>query len=176
MTLWLRCYARSSDNLKPLNSTTVVSSVTKIARLLTRFEELLTIKSYKTLITWSFRITWQIKNHYISPTTVLMATLGRMVTYLEGYLAIKPMEIKIGDHSRSGDKSKPLYLHYQSVYSHQTWQDSGLPWGANTHNDTLNTLFFKITWQTETIIFLLPQCLWPPDLEEWWLTLRSSCP
>ena len=32
----------------------------------------------------------------------------------------------------------------------------------------------KISWQTKTIIYPLPQCLWPPDLPVWWLTLRGS--
>ena len=30
--------------------------------------------------------------------------------------------------ARSLDKLKPLYLQYQSVYSHQTWQDCNLTW------------------------------------------------
>ena len=29
---------------------------------------------------------------------------------------------------RSHDKLKPLYLHYQRAYGHQTWQDGNLPW------------------------------------------------
>ena len=32
----------------------------------------------------------------------------------------------------------------------------------------------KITWQTRSIISPLPQCLWPPNLVGWWLTLRFS--
>ena len=32
----------------------------------------------------------------------------------------------------------------------------------------------KISWQTKTIIYPLPQCLWPPNLPVWWLTLRGS--
>ena len=33
----------------------------------------------------------------------------------------------------------------------------------------------KITWQTKAIIAPLPQCLWPPNLAGWWLTLSDFC-
>ena len=53
-------------------------------------------------------------NHCISNTTVLMATkLGRMATYLQVVL--------------QSDKQRPLYLHYQSTYGNQIWQDDDLP-------------------------------------------------
>ena len=38
--------------------------------------------------------------------------------------------------SRSRDKLK-TYLHYQSVYGHQTWQDGKLPWWASAQKVTL---------------------------------------
>ena len=34
----------------------------------------------------------------------------------------------------------------------------------------------EITWHTKTITSPLPQCLWPPNLTSWWLTLRGSYP
>ena len=34
----------------------------------------------------------------------------------------------------------------------------------------------KITWQIKNIVSLLPTCLWPPKLTEWWLILRGSFP
>ena len=40
-----------------------------------------------------------------------------------------------------------------------------------------NTLIIwtcKVTWQMKTIISLLPDCLLPPNLAGWWLTLRGS--
>ena len=33
-----------------------------------------------------------------------------------------------------------------------------------------------ISWQIETIMSPLPQCLWPPNLEGWWSTLKGSFP
>ena len=57
----------------------------KLVRMVTYFEGLLTIKSYKVLIT---NVT--IKNNYISSTTVPMTTkLGRMVAYLDRLLPTK---------------------------------------------------------------------------------------
>ena len=35
---------------------------------------------------------------------------------------------------------------------------------------------YRSTWQTKTVIFLLPRYLWPPNLAEWSLTLRDSKP
>ena len=34
----------------------------------------------------------------------------------------------------------------------------------------------KITWKNKTIVSPLPQCLWPLDFAEWWLTMRGSHP
>ena len=41
-----------------------------------------------------------------------------------------------------------------------------------------NSLFrwsYKITYQTETIVYTLPRCPWPPNLAQWLLTM-SFCP
>lgn len=32
----------------------------------------------------------------------------------------------------------------------------------------------NITWQTKTIIFAWPQCMWPPNLAGWWLASKDS--
>ena len=42
---------------------------------------------------------------------------------------------------RSHDKLKS-YLHYHSVYGHQTWKDGKLPWW---------TPAYKVTWQIKTL-------------------------
>ena len=61
---------------------------TKLGRMVTYLERLLTIKSYNTLIAWSRKVTN--KDHYISNTTVFMATkLGRIMSYLNRLLPIK---------------------------------------------------------------------------------------
>ena len=31
-------------------------------------------------------------------------------------------------------------------------------------------------WETKTVLFPIPQCLWPPNLVGWWLTLSGSHP
>ena len=50
------------------------------------------------------------------------------------------------------------YLHYQSVYGHQTWQDGTLLDGLLSlkPHDTLITWSCKITWPTKIIISPLP--------------------
>ena len=78
--------------------------------------------------------------------------------------------------SRSRDKLK-TYLHYQSAYGHQTWQDVTylnelLPIKSR---DPLITWSCKITRHTKIIIAPLQQCLWPPNLAGWQLTLTGSC-
>ena len=98
-------------------------------------DELLSIKSYDTLIMWSFAITWQTKI-IISPptTTVPMATkLGKMAVYLNGLLPIKSYDPLIMWSCEITWPSKALCLHYDSAYGHQTWQAGDLPWGAFTH-------------------------------------------
>ena len=92
-----------------------------------------------------------IENHYISPTTVPMATkFGKMMTYSEQLPSMKlldPVATKLGSmvaylarllplklhdtlssgFARLRDKLKTSYLHYQSSYGHQTWEDGDLP-------------------------------------------------
>ena len=152
-----------------------------------------------------------------------MATkLGRMMIYLEGLLTIKPCNPVTTWSCIVTWQKKSLYLHYQSAYGHQTWQDGNLPWRAPTHKviclfdhvvlrddvTYLNYYIFnatvpmatkldrmskhleglltiksfislitwscKVTWQIKTIIYPLPECLWLPNVTEWWLTLMGS--
>ena len=42
------------------------------------------------------------------------------------------------------------------------------------HN--FDQMAFQDTWGTTTIVSLLQQCLSPPNLAGWWLTLRGSAP
>ena len=60
---------------------------TKLARMMIYLDRLLIIKSYKALIMWSCKVTWQTKT--ISLLQVSMATkLGRMIASLDGLLPI----------------------------------------------------------------------------------------
>ena len=43
-------------------------------------------------------------------------------------------------------------------------------------HDPSITWFCIIPKQTKTVIYLLPQCLWPPNFVGWWLILRSFFP
>ena len=58
----------------------------------------------------------------------MTARLVSMVTYVEGLLPTKPhMTLLSRGLVKSLSKLKALYLHYFSVYGHQTWQDGDLP-------------------------------------------------
>ena len=82
----------------------------KLERVVTYHEGLPPIELYGLLITWSYEITWQTKT-FISP---------------------QPSHCL----PRSPDKLEALYLHYRSVYDHQTWQDDDLSWALPTHKIT----------------------------------------
>ena len=54
-----------------------------------------------------------------------------------------------------------------------TYLDRFLP--LKSH-DSLITWSYEITWQTETIISPIPQCLWLQNFVGWWLNLSGSHP
>ena len=96
---------------------------------------------------------------------------GRMVTYLEGFLPIVTQPFFTHGLVISCDKLKPLYLHCQSSNYHQTWQMVTCLKGLLTI-----TLPDSFMWQTKTIISLLPQYLWPSNMAEWGLAMKSPHP
>ena len=63
-------------------------------------------------------------------------TLGGMIIYLDGLLAIKARELLRRSLARSRDKLRPLYLEYHIAYGHQTWKDGDLPSADPTHDVT----------------------------------------
>ena len=104
-------------------------------------------------------------------------------------------------HVKSAFQPLKTYLHCPNAYGHQTWKGGDLLWGAPNHRaiNALITWSWKVTWQTKTIISLmpkcliatllgttviyldglltiksLPHCLWPPNLVEWRHTLKGS--
>ena len=71
-------------------STTIMSIPTKLCRVVFYHQGLPPIKLHDPLITWSFEITWQTKNHYNFAIRVAMAIkLCRIVTYHDGFLPHK---------------------------------------------------------------------------------------
>ena len=71
-------------------STTKVPLATKLGRMVTYFERLLTIKLYYTLVTWSCKVCEKQKSLYIHNQGAYGYKIGRMITYLNVYLPIKP--------------------------------------------------------------------------------------
>ena len=41
-------------------------------------------------------------------------------------------------------------------------------------HEFLITWSCETTWKTKTIISIIPQCLWPPNLVGWWVTLSGN--
>ena len=67
-----------------------------------------------------------------------------------------------------------LHCHYSC---HLTWQYGNLPVAALTHKITWplwSRILAKSLKKKKPIISPLPQCLSPPNLARWWLTLRGS--
>ena len=82
--------------------------------------------------------------------------LGRMLTYLNGLLPTKSDVLWSCGRVWSRDKLESLYLCYQSVYGHETWQDGNLPFLPMILHDPLFTWSCEITWQPKIIISPLP--------------------
>lgn len=129
-------FFKSNSKLKMLyTSNSKVSSATILDRIVAFHHGILPITSHGTLITWSCKITlWTKINIYTLISVPLAAKFGRMVAYFEGFLATKSRD-RCG-LAKSREKLKSLYLHYQSVYSQQTWNDSNLPQRAPSQEAT----------------------------------------
>ena len=81
------------------------------------------------LSTWSCKPMWQ--TEIISPLWLPMpAKLGRVLTYFKGIQTIKSHGSWVTWSCKISLKT--FYVHYHSVYCHQTWQDDDLPWGVLT--------------------------------------------
>ena len=108
--------------------TSTVSMATKLARMVIYLVRLIIIKLYKTLTTWSCKVTGQKHPLYISIARVPMANkLGRMMTSLDWLLPINsndrlftwPCKIR-GSLTEGGSARKRLSRHRFLVYPF-TW-------------------------------------------------------
>ena len=116
----LQCHVTNKNHYI---SSTRVPMATKLDRMVTYFERLLTIKSFYALITWSCKVTKK-KILYISITRVPMANkLGRIMISFDGLLPIitndllimQPCEIR-GYLTWGGSASKRLSRHQLLVW------------------------------------------------------------
>ena len=130
----------------------------------------------------------------LSPQRLWIPNLARWWLTKRGSHPLSHMILWSRSILRSPDKLSSLYLHYHSAYEHQAWHGGDLPWEAPIvaviscfdhvvllHQltklmDYLVAWFCDITWQTKTIVSLLPQCLWPSNLAGWWFTWKCSFP
>ena len=91
---------------------------TKLARMVIYLDRLLIIKSYKGLIRWSCKVTWQTKTIIFLLQVSLATKLGRMIAFLDRLLPIMshdplitwPCEIR-GSLTGAGSARKPLSHH-----------------------------------------------------------------
>ena len=102
---------------------------TKLGRMVTYLHKFLPIKSHDLLFMWSSKITTQTKI-IISPLPQCLwpRNLARWSFILMGSFLQNHMTLWLHGPVRSHGKLKTLYLHYHSVYGHQTCQDGNLPW------------------------------------------------
>ena len=113
----------------------------------------------------------------ISTTTMPMATkLGRMLTYLKGLLTIKSTTPWSRGLAKSHNKRNRYTSTNRAPMATRLGRmvaslDGLLP--IKSH-DPLITWSCEITRQAKTVISLLQECLWKPNLAEWWLPLMGS--
>ena len=139
---------------------------------------LLPIKSHDSLITWSFKITWQ-TNIIISslPQCLWLPNLAK--AYLPWWVPADKFTLFFVTWSYQITRHlKPLYLYYHNAYGTildklVTCQE-GLPPTILLHS--LVTWSCEITWETKAIIPSLPKHLWPQNYAGWWLTLSAFYP
>ena len=89
---------------------------TKLDRVVTYHEGIPPIKSRDPLITWSCEITRQTKTITNSTTRLAVGSYQK-----------RHMNVLSRGLAKLRDKLKPLYVHYQSAFGHQTWQNCNLP-------------------------------------------------
>ena len=105
---------------------------TKLGRMVTYFEGLLTIRSLIPLITWCCKVTWQTKT-IISPIPQCLWPPNLLGWWLTLSCSDPQSYSTLWSHdsAKSRDKQKLSYIHYYKAYNHQTWQNGDhLPWGA----------------------------------------------
>ena len=136
------------------------------------------INSHKLLNMWSRNITGQIKktisplsqclwsqsvDQSIDPKVCLSCDVSWRHVYLGNH--------ETGGIVRSSDKLSTFLL-LQDTHGRQSRQGDDLPWENPTIIDTwpyLTREQYKITWQSEKLISLLSQDLWPLNLAGCWL-------
>ena len=178
MILRSRGFVRSRGKLNFYVSTCNRSMVPNHGKVLTYCEGFPPINSHKLLNMWSRNITGQIKktisplsqclwsqsvDQSIDPKVCLSCDVSWRHVYLGNH--------ETGGIVRSSDKLSTFLL-LQDTHGRQSRQGDDLPWENPTIIDTwpyLTREQYKITWQSEKLISLLSQDLWPLNLAGCWL-------
>ena len=109
---------------------------TKLGRIVTYLDGLLTIESHDPLITWSCEITWK-SNITISPLpqSLYLPNLARWRLVMRDFYSCYSILWSCG-LARSGNKLKLLYLHYHSILATKFGRMETLPIKSNDHTIT----------------------------------------
>ena len=153
---------------------------TKVDRIATFRDRFVPIKSNDTLITWSWRITWQTKT-IISPLpySLWSLNLGGWWLALRGFMMHKVTwcfdHIVLQDRLTNQNHytstiTVPMSTKLENML---TYLDGLLP--IKSHGPFI-IWSCEMKWQSKTITSPLQQCLWPPILTGSWLTLSNSYP
>ena len=149
-------------------SATRVLMATKVGRTVAYFESLLTIKLFYALITWSCKVTWQTKIIYSQPECLWLQTWqnDNSTWWVPTYKVTSHFDhVVLRDHLTNWNnyiftttKSMVTKLTRMVIYLDRLLiikSYKALIMGSS-----------KATWQTKTIMSLLQECLWQPNLVE----------
>ena len=109
--------------------TTTAPMTTKLGKLVTFYEGILSTMLLHPLVTWSYKITWEAKT-IISPLPRYLWPQNRDLPWLPFAHKFKwPYHLVLWDHVANW-----RHLHYHNAYGRKTWQDEDLPsWVNSTH-------------------------------------------
>ena len=148
----------------------------KLGKMVAYFERLLALKSFYALIAWSCKVTWQRKiTIYTQPECQRLQTwqINNLSWWVPTYKVTSPFHyVVLRDYVKN-------YNHYISTTTAS--MATKLPRMVMyldrlliiTSSKALIMWYCKFTWQTKTIISLLEECLWQPNLAKWWLPLMG---
>ena len=152
---------------------------TKFGRIVTYIDNLLSTESNEPLMIWSCEIRWQTKTiispliQYLWPPNLAGLWLTLIAIHSKCYMTFWSRGL-----SRSCEKLKSWYIHYQDAYRREFRQEYDLPRGNPTHKwyDLSITPSCEITWEAKNLISPLPQPLWLQNLTGRWLILSDFYP
>ena len=157
---------------------TTMHKATKPGMMITYSEKFPSIQLQEPLIMWSCKMTWQ--NKYVISLLPqgrllpqnLVGCSNKITNFLPSYFRSLDNVVWQGHVTNS--------VHYISTTTLIMTIKLGRAmrlYGASTHKsrNALKTWLYEITWLNKWYI-LLPQSLWPLNMEKWWLPVTDFHP